>query len=256
MSLPRSSAEGLLTPLSAAGGLLSPRSGPGVCPVCFNLTASVSTPTPTRCRACLAGEIHLDVVVPISYSLSGSTLHRQIAAYKRDADRFVPDAIRALASILERFLSAHERCVGGGDLFDVVTTVPSSDHRRDERHPLRRIVAELVPAVGARHRRLLSPSSLEATPRAFGAGRYQMLHPLSGERVLVIDDMWTTGASAQSAAAALRVAGASAVAAVVIGRHLNRDYGDNELRLRRTEGSFDWSCCALCELPRSPAGGP
>jgi predicted amidophosphoribosyltransferase len=234
---------------SSASGLLAPQPGPGVCPICFNLTASVATPAPKRCRACLAGENHLDVMVPISYSLSGGVLHRQIAAYKRDADPFVSEATRELVAMLERFLSAHERCVGGGDLFDVVTTVPSSDHRRDQRHPLRRIVAELVPTVGARHRRLLAPSSLEVTARVFDPGRYQMLHPLAGERVLLIDDMWTTGASAQSAAAALRAGGASRVAAVVIGRYLNREYADNGLRLRTIARSFDWSRCALCDRP-------
>jgi adenine/guanine phosphoribosyltransferase-like PRPP-binding protein len=41
--------------------------------------------------------------------------------------------------------------------------------------------------------------------------------------VLLLDDTWVSGASAQSAAAALRLAGASHVAAVILGRHVNPD---------------------------------
>ena len=58
--------------------------------------------------------------------------------------------------------------------------------------------------------------------------------------MLLIDDTWTTGASAQSAAAALKQAGAATVAAVVIGRHLNRDWHENDRRIRGIAQPFDW----------------
>jgi hypothetical protein len=70
---------------------------------------------------------------------------------------------------------------------------------------------------------------------------------LDGEPVLLIDDTWTTGASAQSAAATLKKAGSGPVAAVVIGRHLNRDWGENDRRLRSLPTPFDWNRCAHCE---------
>ncbi len=67
------------------------------------------------------------------------------------------------------------------------------------------------------------------TARPGGDGRARDLDPerftaprLAGARVLLLDDTWTTGASVQSAAMALRGAGAGAVAAVVLGRHLAR----------------------------------
>ena len=234
------------------GRLLAPRRGLGVCQVCFNLIG----PECTHCRACRASENHLDVLAPISYSVSGSELHREIAAYKRNAEPFVRYAVRDLAAILERFLSVHELCVGRGQRFDLVTTVPSSDRWRDRHHQLRRIVAELVPVVSARHQRLLVPSGIAVKARSFDRDRYQAVEPLSGQRVLLIDDMWTSGASAQSAAAVLRRAGASCVAGVVIGRHLNRDYADNQARLAHLKGTFSWASCVLCEegqpVPVSP----
>jgi orotate phosphoribosyltransferase len=45
--------------------------------------------------------------------------------------------------------------------------------------------------------------------------------PVAGRDVLVVDDTWVSGGSAQSAAAALKLAGARRVAVVVLGRHVN-----------------------------------
>ena len=45
--------------------------------------------------------------------------------------------------------------------------------------------------------------------------------PLAGASVLLIDDTWVSGASAQSAVVALRAAGARHVAVVVLGRHID-----------------------------------
>ncbi len=65
--------------------------------------------------------------------------------------------------------------------------------------------------------------------------------------MLLIDDTWTTGANAQSAAAALKSAGAGPVAAVVIGRHLNREWHENDRHIRGIARQFEWSRCALCD---------
>jgi adenine/guanine phosphoribosyltransferase-like PRPP-binding protein len=42
-----------------------------------------------------------------------------------------------------------------------------------------------------------------------------------GADVLVVDDTWVSGGSAQSVAAALKLAGARRVAVIVLGRHVN-----------------------------------
>jgi orotate phosphoribosyltransferase len=61
--------------------------------------------------------------------------------------------------------------------------------------------------------------------------------------VLLIEDTWTRGANSQSAAHTLRRAGARTVAAVVIGRHINRDHGDNADRLDALPRDFAWDSC-------------
>jgi len=191
----------------------------------------------------------LDAIVPIAYSVAHEQLHHDLVRYKRGADPWVEIATARLALILRRFLAAHEACVAaaaGVDRFDLVAAVPSGVAGRDEHHPLRRIVGELVASTAVRHERLLRRSGADLRPRGFDPGRYEAVRPLAGASVLLIDDTWTTGASAQSAAAALKAAGAGRVGAVVIGRHLNRDWCQNDLRLRRTAGPFSFSVCALC----------
>ena len=231
-------------------GLLSPRPGPGVCPRCLNLTGGVGL-----CRACRANEQHLAAVVPISYSIGGEWLHQVIVSYKRDADPFVTDALATLALLCEEFVSRHEGCVARAsrvDQFDLVTTVPSGDPLRDLHHPLRRIVGQLAAPTRARYERLLVRSDSPAIPRVFDPARYRSTRALEGESVLLIDDLWTSGASAESSAAALVAAGARTVSAIVVARHLNRGWQDNDLHLRRlSRQGFDSRTCAWCASGQS-----
>jgi hypothetical protein len=241
----------------------TPRGGFAVCRDCFNLTRGFE-----RCYACASTERVLDAVVPISYSVGGESLNGALAGYKRLGGPLARRLAADLAVILERFLVRHEACLAracgieehlargvagkrtrstcGLGSFDLVTTVPSSDRQRDERHPLRWIVGELASPTADRHQRLLRRSQVPFEQRRFDRHRYEPTRALSGERVLLVDDTWTTGASAQSAAAALRDAGASSVAAVVIGRHLNRAWHENDVRLRTLAHPFEWSSCAVC----------
>lgn len=224
--------------------LVSPRPGQDVCADCFNLTAGFS-----RCYRCAHGERHLDAMVPVSYSVAGETLHQMLAGYKRTTGPAAEDMTRRLAGILWRFLIRHEACLArtaGVTGFEVVTTVPSSDAERDEHHPLRRIVGELVQPTRSRHERLLVRTVRPTEPRRFDPNRYQPTRDLTGLAVLLIDDTWTTGASAHSAAAALKSAGAGRVAGLVLGRHLNREWHDNDRHLDDLPRPFRWDGCALC----------
>jgi predicted phosphoribosyltransferase len=224
--------------------MLGPRSGTSVCDMCFNFTDAYA-----RCYACAHSEAWLDAVAPISYSVAREQLHHALARYKRLTGEMARRLGVELAAVLWRHLAAHEHCVAraaGTDAFELVTTVPSGDMQRDVEHPLRWIVGELVGPTRARHERLLRRSAVDVHAREFNLQKYEPIRALGGQTVLLIDDTWTTGANAQSAAAALRSAGAGAVAAVVIGRHLNREWHENDRRLRGITRPFDWEHCALC----------
>jgi predicted amidophosphoribosyltransferase len=224
--------------------MLSPRPGAGVCGTCFNLTDGFA-----ECYACTRSEHWLDAVAPISYSIAGEQLHHALAAYKRVNGEVGRRLATQLAAVLWRFLQEHERCIAraaGTERFDVVTTVPSGDPARDERHPLQHIVAELVGLTRDRHQRLLRPARAPANPHEYNPAKYEPLGTFGDHAVLLVDDTWTTGASAQSAAAALKEAGAGRVAALVIGRHVNRKWHENDRRLNAMARPFNWSTCPLC----------
>ncbi len=231
--------------------LLGPRRGPDVCATCFNFTAGYAS-----CWACAHGHPALDAVVPISYSVAREQLHHALASYKRLNGDVARRLQAILAAILWRFLTEHERCVANAahtEHFDRVTTVPSGDPARDERHPLRTIVGELVAPTRERHQRLLRRTDTDSAPRYFSESKFEATRRLDHQAILLIDDTWTTGASAQSAAAALKAAGAERVAAVVIGRHLNREWHENDRRIRGIARPFEWQACALCAKPVGPA---
>jgi phosphoribosylpyrophosphate synthetase len=157
---------------------------------------------------------------------------------------------------LWRFLTEHERCIARAahtDRFQIITTVPSGDIARDDRHPLRHIVGELVGPTRQRHQRVLRRSAIETPSRTFSASKFEATAPLDNESILLIDDTWTTGSSAQSAAAALKAAGAGRTAAVVIGRHLNREWHENDRRIRGIARPFAWGECAVCANAVAPA---
>jgi hypothetical protein len=234
--------------------LLGPRRGPDVCGTCFNFTAGYA-----RCWACAHGQPSLDALAPISYSVACEQLHHALASYKRLNGDVARRLQAILAAILWRFLTTHEACIAkAADIhgFDLVTIVPSGDPTRDERHPLRTIVGELVGPTRERHRRLLRRTDRQTAPRAFSTIKFEATTQLNHQSILLIDDTWTTGASAQSAAATLKAAGAERVAAVVIGRHLNREWHENDRRIRGIARPFEWQACALCAEPVAAALGP
>ena len=222
--------------------MLVPRAGPGICQVCFTFTEGHD-----RCFVCSRRNSALDVVVPISYSVAGGPQHHALAGYKRLTGDVARRLEVELAAVLWRFLSVHEPCVASSaptGAFDIVTVVPSGSQERDGAHPLRRIVSELVRPTVERYQPVLSRSAASVPERTVDARKYEVAHPLGGESVLLIDDTWTTGANAESAAMALREAGAGPVAAVVIGRHVKRGWRENERRLHDLSRPFDWSSCA------------
>jgi predicted amidophosphoribosyltransferase len=233
--------------------MLGPRRGLGVCDTCFNLTDGYD-----ECFACSRLPSILDAVVPISYSVAREQLHHALASYKRLDGDVARRLGLQLAAVLWQHLVAHEACIAraaGADKFELVATIPSGDRLRDDSHPLHWIVSEAIGPTRDRYARLLRRSATHVEHRAFDAAKFEAAQRLGGHSVLLIDDTWTSGANAQSAAAALKSAGAGPVAALVIGRHVNREWRDNDRRLEALPVPFDWSTCALCAagLPLSGA---
>jgi hypothetical protein len=161
------------------------------------------------------------VVVPIAFAAKGSPFARLLWQYKSDraGEQTVRAARRALRALLLVFLHDHGRCVWRSAAMPVpthVSVVPSSRGRPGD-HPLRRLA---LPCLARPEGRLIAAGQEIPGCRDLDPARFRAAGPLPGAAVLLLDDTWTSGASAQSAAAALRAAGARHVAVVVLGRHL------------------------------------
>ena len=172
-----------------------------------------------RCAGLLA-----DVVAPIAYAVKGGRLAGDLWRYKSGAAGATEAGAR-LTAMLARFLREQ-----GGQVWraagmiagpGLAAVVPSGQGRPGA-HPLAGIVVSCVdvpivplstaPGAVARARGLAD--GVAASWLTVGGA-------VAGADVLLVDDTWVSGASAQSAAAALKAAGARRVALVVIGRHVD-----------------------------------
>ncbi len=184
-----------------------------------------------------------NAVVPISYAVKGEGHAARLRLYKTGA----PGAAAAGASLralLLVFLHDHGPCIWQHAAMAPPTrlAVVPSGQGRPGAHPL---LGLLSPPL------VLRPVTLMVRPgehlgRALNPWRFRAESPVTGTSVLLIDDTWVSGASAQSAAVALRAAGASHVAVVVLGRHI--DPGDphsQRLRAAFRATSYDSGACAV-----------
>jgi len=226
----------------------------GVCPVCHTSVAGDYA----RCYQCNRARRQLDstadAVVPIALAVKGEQLAHELWHYKNSPRVAVRQRFQiGLAAVTWRWLAHHEPCVvaaSGAHEFGVVTHVPSANPRSGG-HPLEHMLRAQVGATRTRYERLLTPTPGVEQFREYDDRRFVATRRADREDVLLVDDTWTTGAHAQSAASALKRAGASHVGIVVIGRHFNRqppdeyrDPAESYYRQARQRG-WRWERCCL-----------
>jgi predicted amidophosphoribosyltransferase len=190
------------------------RSTPCGFPLCFCCTTIVE-----QLRLPL-----VPVVAMTDYRIGGR-MHGLLRGYK-DAPSREARAARtsALAALVALWLDANEDRVRArfGAGWDLVATVPSSRGRAGS--PAAALV-DRVPPLAELDRALLVRGDdrlghLVASRRGFVLSSALERSALGTRRVLVFDDTMTTGARAQSAAAALREGGVRVTGILVVGRAL------------------------------------
>ena len=192
----------------------------------------------TRCWQCSRhhrefGAELADDVVPISLAPKDEQLARVLSQYKNSqSDEVKRKFTNELACVLAAFLAKHHHCLSE---FDLVTVVPSS---QDRTPPLVDVLGRRISLTRGRFAETLVTRS--SNTREMRPDHYEVIADVQGKSVLLIDDTWTTGASLQSAAVALKRAGATRVVGLVIGRHL-------DAAAPATPIPFDWSVCVLCQ---------
>lgn len=220
-----------------------------VCAVC----RGARDPGFARCYPCnqafrRSGGLLADVVVPISYSPDNGQHYYQLKVYKSPTS---PNALAhfRLAVLFTVFMGRHRQCLqrAAGGAFTHMAIVPST-RARPGVHPLRQI-AELtnpgLPLVAG------AANPTYGNVREFVLDRFHVprLETMS-PRVLLIEDLWVTGARVQAMAHALKKAGASTVVAVALGRQINHDHAPSRPVFEAARAqAFDLSRCAVDDPP-------
>lgn len=222
--------------------LIPPR-GPAVCVVCRGPARSGFA----RCYQCgrhalMAPGLLADAVVPVCYAVKGTAFAADLWRYK-SGPAPSPAARTSLLAFLLVFLHDHGGCVwrqagmpGPGRL----AVVPTGCGRPGP-HPLLELSAPYLRLPPARLAIRPGRQGRDLDPRRFVAGR-----AAAGADVLLLEDSWVSGASAQSAAVALKRAGARRVAVVVLGRHVDpADPLARPLAAGLSPAPYDQATCAV-----------
>jgi hypothetical protein len=195
----------------------------------------------------------------LAYAVAGRQSGYVMQGYK--ARPPVPEHRTIVTLLVLLGLARHAGCAAHAGL--PVThwaTVPSLPAQPGE-HPLHAIVSRLAPGRLAPGR--LAPGGEVALAAAdeveysrdLHPGHFRAAAPLpAGAHVLLVDDTWARGGHAQSAALALRVAGAARISVLVAARWINEDFGGNAAFLRGLSGrDYDPAICpwtgAACPPP-------
>jgi hypothetical protein len=152
----------------------------------------------------------------------GEPFAEDLRRYKSDhvAPAEAAAAAARLRELLATFLAANGHSVwaaAGMTTGPAAVAVVPSGQGRPGAHPLTGLVRSCVALPLVR----LAIAPEESHTRGVNPGWVRVGHPVTGADILVVDDTWVSGGSAQSAAAALKLAGARRVAVVVLGRHVN-----------------------------------
>jgi len=225
-----------------SGPAMSP-ARPAVCALCRGPVR----PGFARCYQCarhdlLGPDLLADTVVPISYAVKGTAFAASLWRYKSWP---APSAAaqRSMLALLLAFLHDHGGCVwrqAGMPVPGRLAVVPTGCGRPGP-HPLLALSAPYLRLPVTRL--VIRPGEQGRDPNA---NRFSAERTGPGASVLLLEDTWVSGASAQSAAAALKRAGARHVAVVVLGRHVDpADRLGGPLAARLAPAPYNAANCAV-----------
>jgi hypothetical protein len=193
----------------------------------------------------------IELLAPLIYAIGGTQSATLLRHYKDDVNAATRRAhTLVIGRLLYLALMLHQRCIEDtiGRAVDHRVVVPSLHHRPGI-HPLAALAGDLR----ATDDRLALAAAPTARADRIVSGRQFVLTPeqdLSGRHILLIDDTWTTGSRARSAALTLRAAGAEDISVLVIGRWLAPEY-DNNTHFIATRLTRDYDP-AICPLTGEP----
>lgn len=186
-------------------------------------------------------------LVPMSAVLNPGPWYTRFSTFKNVGQQARVELAAFLHMFLRHQLERLEALAGGP--FDAVTVVPSKRGVPYEEQPLQRVVGAACGLDPLRERLevvgLLTHSGGSGGPAraAYRPGEFVLARDVNvaGIRVLLVEDLWVSGATATSAAGSLMEAGAASVVIAPLGR----EFHDNDFcppaYLKATEREYDLS---------------
>lgn len=162
------------------------------------------------------GDELADAVATLVYAVGGQQSGYVMRGYK--AHPPVEEHRAIVAMLVLPAVVLHSRCVGvlAGTPVSHWAAVPSLPARPGV-HALHRLVAGFAPGREVR----LQAAVTTHQPRAVDRFHFTAPSLPAGAHVLLVDDTWTSGGHAQSAALGLRAAGADRISTLVVARWLD-----------------------------------
>ncbi|MSX06065.1 MAG: amidophosphoribosyltransferase [Actinobacteria bacterium] len=180
----------------------------------------------------------------VSLFTKPSQLREWMIGYKGREDRaepYVPEYYEIVKSIVARFFNEHGGRMQARGPIDVMTVVPSSS--RTGPHPLETLLTSLPLTVPVETILRRGPGELSFNkPSQDG---YEAVRPMASRRVLLVDDVCTTGARLNSAAYALKQANHQLAGSFVIARRVNVVRQSREFWDEQRVKPFDWRSSPL-----------
>lgn len=219
-----------------------PPHGPDVCPICRGQRDDAED----LCESCARCECQLSSVqsvVPMTLYAKPSAMRDRLRFYKDSEDATERSQLGwEIAALAQRFFHEHgDYLAGRYGKWDAVCIVPSTT--RQPPHPLQFALARHAADVRAPLELLLQRGTGEIAHRKANTRAFEPVTEVAGRSVLLLDDVFTTGARSQSAARALEVAGAKVPIIVVIARRINPGWRPEaaEWWVRQLKVPFSWS---------------
>lgn len=198
-----------------------------VCPGCLGPKGDPYRWCPAcgRLRGAGVPEALLRSTVPISVARRPGPWYNRLATYKAGHPEYRAHLVSVLWTYFETHLDDIEGLLGGE--VSMIAVVPSKRGRTYEQQPLRKALAMVGPI-----RELLAPvlayhpdeevTELRSSyyPQCFD----QEGESPDGERVLLVEDTWVTGATALSTAGKLQALGAAGVLIMPVARVIDTDF--------------------------------
>lgn len=214
--------------------------GINTCPICAAWIPKYAT----FCMNCLGHQGSsfslADEVAVISYAIKDQQSYRDFIAYKH-TDRS-PQSERAklrLRNLLKGTMDLNWPCIRGNQEFSSICVVPSSKKRPHLKELLDDVFRSSTPRLDI---------TGVPTPRAVTHGDINIAddqrHLL--KNVLVLEDLWVTGGSAQTVASALKDAGAERVIVLALAKLIVPTFGETTTLIQKLESTrFNWTNCPL-----------